>query len=489
MSHANGKIYSEVVNGKLVGINTDDVRLTIGLNSDDVMTLCSSEKNNKFSKHKPLRGTSPIPTTPVTASTGSDGAPAGSNPRYGLLVPTNTAAQLGLSSASRFLKPLAWRASTRSGGISHNVHNYTYLHPRPGTDYGRLPDYDGYDHNAPEPWTVSIVGATAMAPGASGQTQGMALSVDTFDTATITFAMSRPNNASLSFKDLFVTSDFYFMVELYKNDQSITSDTDVPEAVLVGTTKVSAMDYGFSFTVKVSKIKSLLGFSGDGQQTFTAVLGINRVSSSFNPASYEERENGAVLGYAVLNTDALRNNILAGEGSIPPWSVSLKPFIGDIKLQSYSKLQMQATGYAHPTSSTYSALPSTAINYGADGIRLKMSVKNLGTSAFTFNDSAGKNRVQIQAHGSYDTSHPSYSSMCLTSADSKWKDLTISSSASFANATALTIASQATNSAVYMQGLGFMPIGRTMSFTLRVSTDGGNTWVITGSFSGAFIVS
>lgn len=54
MSHTNSHIYSEVVNGVKIGINTDDVGAVIGVASNDIGTLCySSSKINKWARNKP----------------------------------------------------------------------------------------------------------------------------------------------------------------------------------------------------------------------------------------------------------------------------------------------------------------------------------------------------------------------------------------------------------------------------------------------------
>lgn len=467
-----------------IGINS--IADAIGVSSYDLYTLSLHANVNKFSKKKPYRGTSP--ERPIyNASVGSDGAPAGTNPRWGLLVPTNTAYQLGLSSASRFLKPLAWRAAKRTT-FANNVQNYTYLRLRPNTDFARMDDWVGYVNTAPDPWHAGVGGAEANAVS-NGESNGTHMSIDTFDDSEISFYFGQPSNASLTFKDLFISDDYYFIAELYKNDQSASSDTDVPEAVIVVTQKLSAMDsYGKSLHVRVNKIKSLLGFSGDGEHKLIAVMGVSRITA-INPASYEEKLNGKGLGYAIFNTDALRNNLIAGEGSLPPWTAAQKAFVCDITLHSYSKIEFQFTQYASPTSTTYQNLPTTAINYASDGLRLKATVKNIGTTAFTFNDNLSRNRVQIQPRGSYDTAAPSYSSLCNSPAEGKWHELKVSNNSAFGNTNAITIAGGSSNAAVYFQALGFLPIGRTMGFNLRISTDGGVTWVITGSFAAAFIVS
>lgn len=48
MGHANGIITAPV--------NTDDISATLGVASHDVATLCTSDRINRWSKYKPIRG-------------------------------------------------------------------------------------------------------------------------------------------------------------------------------------------------------------------------------------------------------------------------------------------------------------------------------------------------------------------------------------------------------------------------------------------------
>ena len=48
MGHANGIITAPV--------NTDDISATLGVASHDVATLCTSDRINQWSRHKPVRG-------------------------------------------------------------------------------------------------------------------------------------------------------------------------------------------------------------------------------------------------------------------------------------------------------------------------------------------------------------------------------------------------------------------------------------------------
>ncbi len=487
MGHANGVITAPV--------NTDDVSAVLGVASHDVATLCTSERNNKWSKHKPVRGESPADYDTWDRNTGNVRATVGYPIVWGMTLPFNTALQLKLSAAHRWLKPLAMRAAhLKSESESANVRAYEYAQPVVGTDFCRLGDYVGYNDNAPEAWTCGVQGATAIA-GSSTWTgsPGMLLQADSFDTAEIGFYIGMPSDADISFKDLYNIQGYRFIVELYKNDQSFPTDSTAPVAVLVAMTDIASMSFGTTFSILISRINTLFGFSGDGEKKLYAVAGVVRFSS--NPTLTEEkRTNNTGMGCAVLKS-ADYAKIVEGEGSIPPWTTNNKPFICDIRLQAYSKLALQVVKYAKltPTSDTYKDLPTSATTaYGQDGFRLQVTVQNKGTSSVTLNggysgSGAFPPKIQIQATGAFDTSDPSYSAMCLSPVEGKWHDVVMCTDAACTASGQIAIASNASAN-VYFKCAGIMPIGRSSGFTFRVSTDNGATWVITGRFSGAFLV-
>lgn len=481
--------------GKITApVNTDDVGTVIGVASHDVATLCSSTKNNKWSKHKPVRGESPASYATWDRNTGNVRGVVGYPIYWGMRMPFNNGYQLNITNeqggtlGSRWLKPLAIRAAhllneTQCG----NVKNYEYMQPVVGTDFCRLDDYVGYNHNAPEAWTCGVQGAEVIAGSDSWTgSPGMLINVDSFDTSEVGFYIGMPSNADLSFKDLYDSGDYRFIVELYEYGNRLTDGAD-PKAVIVCMTPIASMTFGATFNLLVSWLKTKFGFQGDGEHNIFAVAGVVRFGSTVSLTELK-RTNTTGLGCAELPT-ANYNVITQGEGSIPPWTDGYKPFICQISLRSFSKLDVVAKQYATPTSSSYSDFPSTAINLHADGLNLKMEIRNKGTNAVILNHSNTGPKFQFQAHGAYDTSDPTYSAMCDSPSDGKWHNVTkISNVANFETTPQITIAAGATNSAVYMQCLGFLPIGRTSSVTIRVSTDGGTTWVITGSFSAPFIV-
>ncbi|MDE7345356.1 MAG: hypothetical protein K2N48_01285 [Muribaculaceae bacterium] len=491
MPHSNGKIYSEVVNGEKIGINESDVASTIGVNSYDWVTLGTSEKNNKWSKKKPVRGESPADyPEPWDRNTGNVRGVVGYPIYWGLQMPFNTYQQCSLSVHQAWLKPLAIRAARLlSAAQCIGVKNYVYARPVAGTDCVRWTDYDGYDHKAPEPWTCGVQGAEAIA-GSSDYTgsPGMLINVDSFDTSEVGFYIGMPSNASLSFKDLYDFGDYRFVVELYKYDDRLT-DSATPVAVLVCMTPIKNMSFGATCSVTVKWLNAKFGFSGDSEHNIFAVTGVLRFAS---PPTLTElkRDNNTGLGCALLTNNS--SIIGMGDGSIPPWTNNYKPFVCQIKLRSFSKLFVSALQYMSPppaSPTSYTDFPSTAVNHRSDGLRVKTSVKNNGTSSVTLNrNTTSSPRFQFQSHGSYDTTHASYSAMCDSPSDGKWHDVTLSPTETFPSSTPITIPSGATIN-VYMQCLGFLPIGRTSSITIRTSTDGGTTWAITGSFSAPFIVS
>ncbi len=474
-------------------VNTDDISTVLGVASHDVATLCTHERNNKWSKKKPVRGESPVEySEPWNRNTGNVRSVVGCPIYWGMTLPFNTSQQTGLSAHQRWLRPLAYRAVYGGG----NVKSYEYAKPVVGTDFCRMTDYVGYNHKAPEGWTCGVQGATDIAGSSSIGSPGMLLQVDTFDTAEIGFYIGMPSESisddCLSFKDLYDFQGYRFIAELY-NSADISKDTAGPVAVLVCTTDIASMTFGATFSILVPRINTLFNFQGDGEKTFYAVLGVVRFSE--NPTLTEEkRKNNTGMGCAVLASGDYAK-IANGDGSIPPWNLTHKPFLCQIKLQSYSKVFLQVLKYAKliPTNDTYKDLPASAnSSYGSDGFRLQVTVQNKGTSSITLNGGSVGSGVQppifqIQATGAFDTNDPSYATKCLSPVEGKWHDVKIFKDGACTDSGTITIASNASATA-YFKCEGVMPIGRTSGFTFRVSTDNGKNWVITGRFSAAFLV-
>lgn len=484
MGHANGNITAPV--------NTDDVSSVLGVSSHDVATLCTHEKVNKWSKHKPVRGESPADYDTWTRDTGNIRATSGYPIRWGMELPFNTQQQLNISSITtglKWLKPLAWRAAHRTNATSEgNVRNYVYKKPVLGTDFCRLTDFVGYWHTATEAWSVGVAGATdkGTQPNYDGST-GTDLAVDTFDTSTLDFYIGTTVDADIKFHDIFDIQGYRFFIELYLNDASVSSDSDVPNAVIVSTQDLTALGtWGIRFSIPVGTVATKCGITyGTGVQKIVAVLGVNRFGD-VPPLTEEKTQDNKGLGYAWLSS-TYYNTIAEGVGSIPPWSKTHKPFICDIEFRSYSKISLWPTKYAKPAATeTYYDMPTTAKSLGADGIKFKMTVHNKGTTAFTFNNP--QNKFQIQARGNFKTSDPSYEAMCLNPFEGKWKEAKFYTDPDCTNASQVTVNGGTYKYDIYMECRGFIPIGEVNAFTMRVSTDGGVNYVITASFSGLFIV-
>lgn len=143
MGHSNGIITAP--------ISTNDVRLTIGENSHDVGTLCTSAKINKWPKHKPVR-----------------------NPGF---------YYQDIDSLKSSYVPDWWKGSDKNCGLRifdadpyHNMLqcvngmianptliNWEYLPPRGGYEPYRLTDFSGYNHN-PHPAILLSGAPTTLSP-------------------------------------------------------------------------------------------------------------------------------------------------------------------------------------------------------------------------------------------------------------------------------------------------------------------------------------
>lgn len=130
MAHGAGHITAPV--------NTDDVALTIGADSSDVGTLCSSARINKFAKWKPVRYNKVNELTEAERRSVSFGIAFG----Y-IASATSEAVNLLANLQTAVPTPPSWG----------------YAAPRPGTDWCRLTDFlnsnndasPGYNHYAKAP--------------------------------------------------------------------------------------------------------------------------------------------------------------------------------------------------------------------------------------------------------------------------------------------------------------------------------------------------
>lgn len=115
MGHSGGKITAPV--------NTYDIKTVLGETSDDVGTLCTSKKINKASKFKPIKYDTPAMLT--DAQRAGDVESIGKGIIYGVA----------------FSAPLAFNELAEAGAMRYHA-------PEAGTDWLRMTDFIGYDHNA-----------------------------------------------------------------------------------------------------------------------------------------------------------------------------------------------------------------------------------------------------------------------------------------------------------------------------------------------------
>ena len=125
MPHDNGRIFA-IQNGVYVGITTDDVSAVLGELSGDIATLCQSSRINKWSKRKPVRSYSPGE----------------------LSLSDFAAANFGFD----LNRILAYSGSEALTKAKNNGGVWPYLRIRNDVDYSRITDFDGYNHNAVQPY-------------------------------------------------------------------------------------------------------------------------------------------------------------------------------------------------------------------------------------------------------------------------------------------------------------------------------------------------
>lgn len=117
MAHSNGKITAPV--------SISDINLTIGSGSNDLGTLCQSELINRWSARKPVIYNSPFELTEADMKF------------------TNYGFDMNYA-AGIYIPDLFNRAIENP--------NWVYLHPQNG-NWHRMLDFNGYNHNAVEPFS------------------------------------------------------------------------------------------------------------------------------------------------------------------------------------------------------------------------------------------------------------------------------------------------------------------------------------------------
>lgn len=150
MAHSNGKVYINTNVTPNIGISTDDVAYVLGRSTGDIGQLCgdvneSGEAVNRiniWAAHKPIRSQKLRLTTNETDPDQDDYAIS----NYGFDLDETSGA------SSDNIVELFNRAKTLSG-------NWIYLHPRGvrtgyNTEWYRLLDFDGYNHNAIAPYFI-----------------------------------------------------------------------------------------------------------------------------------------------------------------------------------------------------------------------------------------------------------------------------------------------------------------------------------------------
>ena len=122
MPHSATKVYKQTINGVTYGITPEDVSKVLGVETGDIGTLCTSNKINKWSKHKPIQNSSPVDLT----EEGFVAADDENHIYYGLQINV-------------------------TNDVFTDMHNSTFNYvkrPTAITPYFRLGDFNGYNHIA-----------------------------------------------------------------------------------------------------------------------------------------------------------------------------------------------------------------------------------------------------------------------------------------------------------------------------------------------------
>lgn len=485
MSHSNGRIYSETVNGKKIGINTDDVRTVLGSASHDVGTLCRYASIKKFNKNKPYRGTLPtVASRDIATSnaneTGDNGTgyycgARGTTAEYpiywGMQYPMNTTSQNPSGQSRNTLLEMCYYVATATSTVTYP--NYPYMRPVAGIDFARLDDFDGYNIN-------NIDFLEAGVSRAEGRhLQAALLQTNRFENNAITI-YARAANQDFDFKDIIPEpSQYYLVAEFYKVDDfkvSEVSKVSSPKPFLTAwsTQNLSQASRTMTFDVLISLIKSRGGYASTSNMNFYVCVGFNK-KSGFTDSNGDQ--TGAY-----------------GTAFVAPWSNTR--FCATFVITSMvSPYEVFFTQYAGPTGS-YANFPSTATSVTYSTMRFKATVYNNSSSTLNIfagatTAPAGALKFRAKAVGSYgayantidNTEHRANGG---DDSNGAWRILEIATAADMSSTVNSVTILAGSNMTLYFRANNLLPYGNTIGIIIEVSNDNGASWATTGTKTAYF---
>lgn len=324
--------------------------------------MCQADSINKWALNKPFRYNSDNfgydPKNPSVAEAARAAARKAVN--QGLVIPSQENAGCSATTyASTYLGDLVYRAENVAG-----TPNYEYQKPD-GSTPNRLRDFDGYRHNASQPF---VTGVSLVKADGSGTiplaADGRDHAVNRFEISALRCYIQMANtNVDISLADLLegtLGTQFFFTTEKYNGTnraQQYEYYARIPDLWYKASESISEVDKAGG----VSYIDIPL-VATDDNTIFDLVLGINKVTQSETMPDEKNRK-----------------------GFIAPWSAGNFPFRFGIAQSNHPVLDLTPYyGYyfasaASATPSSFSIPSSSMKNAATSNIGVSLKIKKGNT--------------------------------------------------------------------------------------------------------------
>lgn len=469
MSHGNGVCSAP--------INTDDVSAVTGTASHDVATLCTSDKIKKFNKNKPYRGTQPeVKSRTVDNAAnetgkylGSRGATSDFPVYWGMQYPMNTAGQNSSGRASSNLLELCYDCCLPAASKHPN---FEYMKPVLGTDFCRLDDFVGYNHNAEAFLDAGVMGAEP------GDYAAATIRINKYDNDKLrVYALIPSDSSGFEFKDLIPEADRYYLVaEFYITAMWVYKSIGVPFKVVKAPVSLgAAAAMIITLDIPISEILSAGNLGTTTDVSFYVCVGFNKYSGSTAAGS------AAFIAPWPQQKRKCATLVTVMQGS--PWHITI---------------QQYALPVPTPTASSYMNFPTTETVLTSSTLFFKTQFYNGGQNPVTIYTEGGPaNSLMFRAFtvgGNYD--NPEY----LIGGDSNQGHFADGGTATMgahrkmkvglnpdvsSTVNNVTIPAGQTET-LYFKVESLVPRGNTSEIRFEVSNDGGASWAETGSVVARF---
>ena len=345
MSHSSERIYTQTVGGKKYGVSYDDINAVLGSSRDDIGGLITYGDINAFSKKKPVVYASLNPYTNTNwwkATNGNCG-----------LTPYSAQNPSAIAAITQDITMSGWTYTRPNGNLS--------------TQPFRVPDFDGYYHNA-DPLTDGIECSEAVQSGTQ---------------LVVTLVVNQDDTDAVTLKDM-ALSNCYFCLYILSSDGNasylLTGDKCDDDGIYAtfDTTNVNNGDWYIYPMLSTAPIQQTNNYQG--QSTFYSLpycgakkLTIGGVSPTHIDTVYDAAlvEGTNTVEYSFRLTNTTLGNLLKGV------TVKLRnaAYGYDDPLLSYESEARLGTMQAQGGTFTYSGTIQATNEILQSGVTMKLWVQ------------------------------------------------------------------------------------------------------------------